>query len=518
MTLSSKTLLLLFACLCIIARSHSHTDEYACGHDEIEQNPGYLDIEEDMSSSVPKGEEGGRVLSDSSSYPNIRIYPYYEFLSANSPSAFTSYLMNDLVPPIISYYQAALKVKYPVVGNLVLGSSVKTICEYNTPSILQSPGVAADMFVYFDSDAVSGNNIALSKYCYLASGTKRPLVTRTLINRNMMPIPNGDPIVNERNMYVLLHEMLHNFGFSYFNYASFLDDNGNTRTGHIKSVSIAGSTRTVLDLPPLTDRLRNFFGCSTLQGAIMENSGGSTTSSSHFERKFFVYETMSSGAVLGGKLTEFSLAMMEGSGWYVPDYTYAEPYFFGKGEGCSFITGTCSSTSSQFEEFCTGTTRGCVTTGRGGGYCSSDSIADGCRYYYPDDDYNCENPNAGDYSRLPELQVFGRTSGSKCFSGTLNTRQSSSPTSFCFKYTCSGSGSSTKLQVQVGSNTLTCTQEGQLTVDGYYGSIDCPDPLTYCNTVGLKYCPLNCMGRGSCVNGACKCNSGYTGIDCALRV
>jgi len=334
-----------------------------------------------------------------------------------------------------------------------------------------------------------------------------------------MPIANGDALVNERNMYVLLHEMMHNFGFSYYNYPSFLDANGNTLTGHIKSVSIAGSTRTVLDLAPLTEKLRTFFGCSTLQGAVMENSGGSTTSSSHFERKFFIYETMSSGAILGGKMSEFSLALLEGSGWYIPDYTYAENYFFGKGQGCSFITGTCSSSTASFDEFCVGTGRGCASSGRGGGYCSSDSIADGCKFYYPHDDYNCENPDAGDFHRLPELQVYGRESGSKCFTGSLNTRQSTNgATSFCFKYTCSGSGSSTKVDVQVGSKTVTCNAEGPMTIDGYYGAVDCPDPLTFCNTVGKKTCPLNCMGRGTCVSGKCQCKSGYKGIDCALRV
>jgi len=512
MTLSFKTLFLIFALLCFSVKPHF--DGHSCNHDEIEQNPGYLDIEEDTS-SLQQGEEG-RLLS--SSYPNIRIFPYFKFLEDNSPSSYAAYLKNELVPPIIDYFQAALKVKYPVVGNLKLGSSVKTICDYDTPSILKDEGVPADMFVYFDSHSEDSYNIALSKYCYLASGTKRPLVARTLVNRKMMPIANGDLLVHERNMYTLLHEMIHNFGFSYYNYNSFVDDNGNTRTGHIKSVKVAGSTRTVLDLPPLTDRLRKFFGCSSLQGAIMENSGGSTTSSSHFERQFFIYETMSSGAILGGKISEFSLALLEGSGWYIPNYDYAEHYFFGKGQGCDFINSKCSS-SSQFDEFCTGNIRGCTSSGRGGGYCSSDSIADGCKFYYPSDDYNCENPDAVDNARLPDLQVFGRESGSKCFSGTLNTRQSSSGggTSFCFKYTCSGSGSSTELEVQVGSNKITCTEEGTKTIDGYYGAVNCPDPLTFCSTVGKKTCPLNCAGRGTCVNGKCQCKPGYSGIDCTLN-
>jgi len=246
----------------------------------------------------------------------------------------------------------------------------------------------------------------------------------------------------------------------------------------------------------------------------MENGGGSGTASSHFERKVFLYDYMTSGSILGRRVSELSLAMLEGSGWYTPNYDYAEPFFFGQGQGCSFVTG---STCTNYDEFCSGSSKGCSPTGRGGGYCSSDSISDGCKYYDPNEDYDCENADGEDYARFPDLEVYGRGAGSKCFSGTLNSRSSTSVNSFCFKYSCSGSGSSTQLQVQVGSHTITCTGEGTKTIDGYYGSINCPDPLTFCNTVGKKYCPRNCMGRGSCSNGTCKCNSGYSGVDCALK-
>jgi hypothetical protein len=491
--------------LCV---SQAYLEDHTCDHDQIEQNPEFLDVQEDTSAA----EDGeGRKLA---SYSNMRIHVYYGFLKSSTPSSYASYVQNDLVPPMVSYVQSALRIKYPVVGDLKLGSSVSKICEQYTPSILKT-GVAADMFTYFDTDAYSGTQIAKSKYCYLASGTKRPLVTRVIINRNMMKIANGDPVKHEQNMMTILHEFIHTLGFSTYNYKYFLDTNGKTRSGHIKSVSIGGSTRTVLDLPPLTSRLRSHFGCSTLPGAVMENGGGDATASSHFERKFFVYEAMTSGSIIGRRISEFSLALLEGSGWYIPNYEYADPYFFGKGQGCTFVTGTCS--ASKFDEYCTGSSRGCAPTGRGGGYCQSDSLSDGCRYHSPNQDFDCEDPNSDDSARLPSLQVFGRGVGSRCFSGTLNSKSSTSATSFCFKYTCSGSGSSTKLEVSVGSTKVACTQEGTKTVSGYYGSINCPDPQTFCEGPGKKYCPRNCMGRGTCVNGTCECRSGYKGTDCALR-
>jgi len=500
--------LLLLSALLMSAYAH---DEETCNHDSIVQSPGTLFIEEDFS-SVQNND--GRLLS-STSYPNLRITAYYDYLESTAPSSYAAYIRDKLIPPAIDYFQAALKVKYPVVGNLKVASSVKKICERNTPSILFT-GVPADFFIYYDSEAVSGTQIANTEHCYIASGSGRTLIARTMINRNMLP-QTTDVLVHEKNMYTLMHEMMHAFGFSAYLYNNFLDENGRKRTGHIKKVSIAGSTRTVIDVPPLTEKLRNFYGCSTLQGVILENGGGSDTTASHLERKFFLYEAMASGSIFGRRFSEFSLSLLEGSGWFVPDYSYAEPFYYGKGQGCSFITGKCSSTSSQFEEFCTGSSRGCSPTGRGGGTCSSDSIMDGCKFYYPYEDYDCENDNGMDYARLPDLQVFGRGSNSKCFTGTLNTRSSNSITSFCFKYSCSGSGASTQLQVQVGNNKVTCTQEGTKTIDGYYGVINCPDPQAFCETVGLQFCPRNCMGRGTCVNNKCQCRSGYSGIDCALN-
>jgi leishmanolysin len=334
----------------------------------------------------------------------------------------------------------------------------------------------------------------------------------------MMKEAKGDVLLHEKNTYLLIHEMLHTFGVADGTYKYFIDANGKTRKGHVKSVSIGGSTRTVLDVAPLTERLRNFYGCSTIPGLLLENNGGSGTVGAHFERKLFPYEAMSSGGINGRRVSEFSLALLEGSGWYAPDYSYAEPYFFGKGQGCGFVNNKCSSTPA-FDEFCSGSSRACSPHGRSGGKCSSDSNADGCKWVKPDVDYDCENDDGEDYARLPDLQTFGRGAGSKCFTGDLNTRKSTGGrTTWCFKYTCSGSGSDTQLEVKVGKNTIQCTQAGKKTINGYYGSIDCPDPLAFCNTVGKQYCPRNCMGRGTCVDNKCQCRSGFTGVDCGLNV
>jgi len=289
----------------------------------------------------------------------------------------------------------------------------------------------------------------------------------------------------------------------------------------MKNITLNGATSLVIDVPPLTQKLRTFFGCSTLEGAFMENSGSSATAGDHFERKMFVFEAMTSGLIYQQSYSQFTLAMLEGSGWYVANYSMADPYFFGQGQGCNFLKKTCDSAGYSYDEFCTGSAKGCSVQGRGAGFCQSDLRSDNCRYFLPSINNDCESDDyiSTSSARLPTVEAYGRNSGAKCFTGTLSAKSSSSfQTSFCFKPTCSGTGTSTVVNIQVGTTTVACKAEGPTKVTGYYGTINCPDPITYCSTVGALTCPRGCMGRGNCVKGKCACFKGFTGKDCALNL
>ena len=500
--MNKKLCLLILALFGAKTQALSH-DHWECTHGKFEQEPPtLLDVEEEWN---PEGNDhSGRTLA---SYGQLRTYGYYGRLSGSS--SFKSYVQNDLIPPILDYFSAALKVKYPVSGKMK--TSASSICGGSTPSVLKT-GVDAD-FVYFVEIGSSSNYVASSAACSLASGTKRPLMGKTTLSTAYMKA-TSDPILHEKQMVCIMHEVLHTIGFVGTLFENFLDANGRKRSGHITSATLDGYTARVLNVEPLTSRLRNFFGCSSLKGAYMENTGSSGTAGIHFERRQFPFEFMSSGLISQMQISEFTLALLEGSGWYVPDYNYADPYFFGKGQGCGFLTGKCS--SSSFGEFCSSSSRGCSNPGRGGATCRDDSRSDGCKFFHPDDNYDCENANADSYARLPSLQAFGRGKDSKCFTGTLtSSSKAGSQTSFCFQYSCNSSGN--ELTVKVGSKSILCTSKGSKTVSGYAGVINCPDPREWCSTVGQKKCPRGCMGRGSCVSGKCVCRNGYKGTDCALR-
>lgn len=41
------------------------------------------------------------------------------------------------------------------------------------------------------------------------------------------------------------------------------------------------------------------------------------------------------------RLSAFTLAALEDSGWYAADYSNAEPLDWGRGAGCEFVLNTC---------------------------------------------------------------------------------------------------------------------------------------------------------------------------------
>jgi len=499
----------------VLIHAHDHSETMFCKHDTLEFNPDIIDIEE----IHPSAEDRILASTGATTYPGLRIYAHY---ALDGTEEFTTYVENELIPPIVSLLEAALKLKYPL-GTPLKTTTQKTLCGVPTPSVFSTTGVNADFAIILTSDNTTGTSwVASASNCLVSSGIKRPLIAKLLLNSAAIK-PNTEednPLGHEYNMYVLMHEIFHGLGFSQNFFSNYVDDLGNLRTGHIKKVLLTGTSRTVLDLPPLTQRLRNFYGCPTLEGAFMEDDGGSGTSGSHWERRFFPFDLLSSGAIHGRKITEFTLAYLEGTGWYAPDYSYAEPFFFGKGLGCDFIYHTCNSTatSSPFEEYCTGTGRDCTEIGNGGGFCKTDVCTDSCRFVTPQKEYNCENPAGVYYTSFPSKQVFGRGLGSKCFSGNLTTGSKEiSQTTYCLNFTCSGTGLQTVLNVNWGTTQLTCTQAGPLVVPGYKGQINCPDPIKYCDTTGKQYCPRGCSARGKCVNNKCVCNKGFKGVDCAWR-
>ena len=62
---------------------------------------------------------------------------------------------------------------------------------------------------------------------------------------------------------------------------------------------------------------------------------------------------MTASIIDGSSLSELTLALFEATGWYLADYSKADPLIYGKGLGCDFLFDPCiSHKQAQWNFFC----------------------------------------------------------------------------------------------------------------------------------------------------------------------
>lgn len=105
--------------------------------------------------------------------------------------------------------------------------------------------------------------------------------------------------------------------------------------------------------PAVAREAQRHFGCTTAQGAPLETEGGEGTSLSHLERRHFDGELMVGNAAMTDRaaLSNITLAVLEDSGWFIPDYSAASALEYGRGRGCEFLEGTCGVEADQKPAF-----------------------------------------------------------------------------------------------------------------------------------------------------------------------
>lgn len=132
---------------------------------------------------------------------------------------------------------------------------------------------------------------------------------------------------------------------------------------------------------------------------------------------------------------------------------------------------------------------------------------DYCPYIIPFESGDCRD----------ETQIVNEAYGEKfcpecrCIEGNYveigNTPRSHAG---CHKVTCNVDDTVT---VQVGESEVICTADGGImSVDGFAGYMECPNYAVVCGNV--IPCPEGCLAHGTCLNGVCQCNPGFTGNNC----
>jgi hypothetical protein len=428
------------------------------------------------------------------------------------------YIQEDLVPPALHYWTSILKVKdfyqipahQKMSNNYFKGKSCN-FSHYKEPS---STNYETSQHLLFLEARYEDGYLMMTSSCELINSR----ATASLIRFNLKKMqkkahgsPPADYLWRELYLIGFLHEVGHGIGFALYLFQHFATP--------IKLSTTDTSFRAVV--PKHLDTLLKHVNCS--QGTVYEsfmNGGTWFYNSGHFLDKVYGPELMTTEARSLNRLTNFTLSILEDSGWYEVDYKKAELTTWGLNKGCDFLEQKVSSISFP-NEFCqredpfdlSTTPFHCEPNFGGKGKCTLqlNPITSSL--------YMAEIGNAA-----TDRRCEGST---RCLSSkiiAIDSTISATDTVLCVRTECdySVTGSPPKVLVIMGAGaeevTKVCltpnvtffTNEAQIV-------INCPDAFSFCEYARYS-CPRNCMSRGTCINGFCSCQKGYTGLDCSIEI
>jgi len=310
----------------------------------------------------------------------------------------------------------------------------------------------------------------------------------------------------------LLHEIYHIMGFSRQLYQFFVDPATNKRKALSDTYIVKNNAKFpyLIKSPHVLEYAKKYFNCPNLEGVPVENAGGEGSAGSHWEKVVLGNEIMVADQVANPVLSHFTLKLLEDSGWYQINYNMAEPYFWGKNEGCQLMTGKCQFHSNTCN---TDAAEGCFYDYTFQASCKGDTFTDDCKFFTGTDfsQHDCRVPenkaindgHFGEYYGLKSRCFNGRIKGKKRLHGNM-----------CYRSECRKG----VISMRIGDQVYKCLYEGQkIKPTGVDGYVTCPDPKDFC-AHDEALCENDCNLNGRCVVGnKCYCYPGYSGASCGIK-
>ena len=204
--------------------------------------------------------------------------------------------------------------------------------------------------------------------------TKRP-------NLGILNLAYSNEMVGIRNIeviylqYLFLHYLIHFLGFSYENFSNFTKNGNKIDVYETKFDDRMKLNTNYIKTPKVLEIAKKYYNCQNITGIPLENQEGNTTA--HWDARWLLGDIMNSynyNYKSDQVISEFTLALLEDSGWYKVNYYTGGLMSFGKNKGCEFIYNDCSTSfKNEFCEYFTDNTLyGSCSSGRQARtYCSS---------------------------------------------------------------------------------------------------------------------------------------------------
>lgn len=238
---------------------------------------------------------------------------------------------------------------------------------------VQGKGVKNQDFILYVSSIQTShcnlaNAVAYASYCQQERSLDRPIAGFA----NICPARlDTDPRHYRNLLATVKHEIYHALGFSAGLFAFFRNRHGipftrrgkhglppyNDRYGLYQwSTRVVQKVKRekwavrhglvkhdvhVIVTPRVKAEVRKHFRCPKLEGAEIENQGGTGTEFTHWEKRLFENEAMTGTYTQNPVFSRITLALMEDTGWYKANYSMAQDLDWGKNLGCVFSKASC---------------------------------------------------------------------------------------------------------------------------------------------------------------------------------
>ncbi|XP_061172725.1 ciliated left-right organizer metallopeptidase-like [Saccostrea echinata] len=304
------------------------------------------------------------------------------------------------------------------------------------------------------------SHLAHATYCY-QDNRGRPVAGYI----NICP-QKVSSLTIDRIKMVLLHELLHTLGFTKrlfedFRQCSLKDElSGLCNNSDIRNNPVQTVNGVLRLLTPAVEReaIRHFNCQEDKFGPALQEERGIL---SHWDsyQMYGSIMTPSPGPPQLTFLDRMTLAVFEDSGWYGVNYSQADDYQWGKGEGCKL--------SSSSNHMCIQGEYGCHFLHKDKAICKSPSTKGGNSVFIPQPGLECSK---GYNSTTSDFEIL--SSQSRCFRSNLTAQNiSMEMTGQCYHHRCVNGMLNVKLK---STGWMTCPYGKFIKVENLTGVILCP--------------------------------------------
>ena len=308
---------------------------YRCGADSIKKKPKNIKY---------KNSDDKRGLTNN--YTPIQIKFDYTYLK--SQNILNTKDINDLIKlftDISNYIGSLLSVSHANID--IDPNDIKDYCEIPilSPDIENSLHTHDLLIFPMINMELEEEEEVLAQAWACLTLNKRPIIGIVEINSHF----SLTKIDSDYYMkYLLLHELSHILGFSYylFEELNFI---------HIEREN--DNIKTYLNSTLVIQKAKMHFNCEYIKGVELENQGGDGSAGSHWEARYMLGDYMISTDYPEVTISDITLAYFEDTGFYKVNYYTGGLFRFGKNQGCHFLEENCVYHNGQKtlfpNEFCT---------------------------------------------------------------------------------------------------------------------------------------------------------------------